>query len=189
MRLIIRTYVTRTTSNSRTFRGEQVQGYLVFISCFCGIYNARVILIHKFNEVPLTRHKNQWHRHSSEFQGRLSVRFCMAPLPFRSQRETSQRTQRTLTNGSCMFEGSRARTSDTSSKRLPSRSMRVSRMPTEVRMGLLILVLKGLICEWAVFDKPPYEVSESGWGEFQCTIKLTLHDPSEKVIFLLKGKK
>ena len=34
------------------------------------------------------------------------------------------------------------------------------------------------------FDKEPFLVQESGWGEFQITFKLFLHDPSEKPLTL-----
>ncbi|KAJ3415643.1 YEATS domain-containing protein 4 [Chytridiales sp. JEL 0842] len=31
-----------------------------------------------------------------------------------------------------------------------------------------------------VIDKPPFEVTETGWGEFEILIKVTFHDTSEK---------
>ena len=36
-----------------------------------------------------------------------------------------------------------------------------------------------------VLTKPPYRVSESGWGEFEIMIKVFFHDPSEKPVTFL----
>lgn len=32
--------------------------------------------------------------------------------------------------------------------------------------------------------KPPYEVTETGWGEFEVVIKLHFHDPNERPVTL-----
>ena len=31
-------------------------------------------------------------------------------------------------------------------------------------------------------DKPPYEVTETGWGEFEIVIKIYFHDPNERPV-------
>ena len=36
-----------------------------------------------------------------------------------------------------------------------------------------------------VFTKPPYEVSETGWGEFEVVIKVFFLDSSEKPVSLV----
>lgn len=36
----------------------------------------------------------------------------------------------------------------------------------------------------SVVTAPPYEVSETGWGEFEATIKLYFEDPNEKPVCL-----
>jgi transcription initiation factor IIF auxiliary subunit len=36
----------------------------------------------------------------------------------------------------------------------------------------------------AVITKPPYEVNESGWGEFEITIKIFFMDPQERPVSL-----
>ena len=33
-----------------------------------------------------------------------------------------------------------------------------------------------------ILSKPPYKVNESGWGEFEISIKVFFHDPSEKPV-------
>jgi YEATS domain-containing protein 4 len=33
-----------------------------------------------------------------------------------------------------------------------------------------------------VVTKPPYEVTETGWGEFEITIKIHFHDPNERAV-------
>lgn len=35
-----------------------------------------------------------------------------------------------------------------------------------------------------ILTKPPYEVTETGWGEFEVVIKLHFHDPTERPITL-----
>lgn len=35
-----------------------------------------------------------------------------------------------------------------------------------------------------VLTKPPYEVTETGWGEFEVVIKLHFHDPTERPVTL-----
>lgn len=35
-----------------------------------------------------------------------------------------------------------------------------------------------------IVNKPPYEVTETGWGEFEVVIKLHFHDPNERPITL-----
>lgn len=32
--------------------------------------------------------------------------------------------------------------------------------------------------------KPPYEISETGWGEFEIVIKIHFHDPNERPVSL-----
>jgi len=42
-----------------------------------------------------------------------------------------------------------------------------------------------LLTRWlavAAVDKPPYEVSKSGWGEFDIQIKIFFVDPAEKPV-------
>lgn len=34
--------------------------------------------------------------------------------------------------------------------------------------------------------KPPYEISETGWGEFEIVIKIHFHDPNERPVISLK---
>jgi YEATS domain-containing protein 4 len=33
-----------------------------------------------------------------------------------------------------------------------------------------------------VINKPPYEVHETGWGEFEITLKIFFNDPNEKPV-------
>lgn len=33
-----------------------------------------------------------------------------------------------------------------------------------------------------VLIKPPYEISETGWGEFEITVKIFFADPNEKPV-------
>lgn len=33
-----------------------------------------------------------------------------------------------------------------------------------------------------VLTKPPYEVTETGWGEFEIVIKIFFHDPNERPV-------
>lgn len=33
-----------------------------------------------------------------------------------------------------------------------------------------------------VFEEPPFEVSETGWGEFEVNIRIFFHDPAEKPV-------
>jgi hypothetical protein len=33
-----------------------------------------------------------------------------------------------------------------------------------------------------VITKPPYEVTETGWGEFEVVIKIYFHDPNERPV-------
>ena len=42
---------------------------------------------------------------------------------------------------------------------------------------------------FAVITKPPYEVTETGWGEFEIVIKIYFNDPNERPvnIFLLQA--
>lgn len=35
-----------------------------------------------------------------------------------------------------------------------------------------------------ILTKPPYEVTETGWGEFEVVIKLYFHDPTERPVTL-----
>lgn len=35
-----------------------------------------------------------------------------------------------------------------------------------------------------IVSKPPYEVTETGWGEFEVVIKLHFHDPTERPVTL-----
>lgn len=35
-----------------------------------------------------------------------------------------------------------------------------------------------------IITKPPYEVTETGWGEFEVVIKLHFHDPTERPVTL-----
>ena len=35
-----------------------------------------------------------------------------------------------------------------------------------------------------VFEEPPFEVSETGWGEFEVSIRIHFHDPSEQPVDL-----
>ena len=39
-----------------------------------------------------------------------------------------------------------------------------------------------LILSTLVITKPPYEVNESGWGEFEITIKIFFMDPQERPV-------
>lgn len=36
--------------------------------------------------------------------------------------------------------------------------------------------------------KPPYEISETGWGEFEIVIKIHFHDPNERPVSMLLEK-
>ncbi len=40
-----------------------------------------------------------------------------------------------------------------------------------------------------VVSKPPYEVSESGWGEFEIQIKIYFNDLTEKPVTIYHGLK
>lgn len=33
-----------------------------------------------------------------------------------------------------------------------------------------------------ILTKPPYEVTETGWGEFEIVIKVYFHDPTERPV-------
>lgn len=33
-----------------------------------------------------------------------------------------------------------------------------------------------------IVTKPPYELTETGWGEFEIVIKLYFHDPNERPV-------
>lgn len=35
---------------------------------------------------------------------------------------------------------------------------------------------------FVVVTKPPYEVTETGWGEFEIIIKIYFHDPNERPV-------
>lgn len=35
-----------------------------------------------------------------------------------------------------------------------------------------------------IITKPPYEVTETGWGEFEVVIKIYFHDPTERPVTL-----
>ena len=37
-----------------------------------------------------------------------------------------------------------------------------------------------------VVTKPPYELSETGWGEFEIVIKIYFHDPNERPVMFSK---
>jgi hypothetical protein len=39
----------------------------------------------------------------------------------------------------------------------------------------------------AVVTKPPYEVTETGWGEFEIVIKIYFNDPNEKSVSIIGG--
>lgn len=45
----------------------------------------------------------------------------------------------------------------------------------------LLFVFEVNFC-FSVITKPPYEVTETGWGEFEVIIKLFFHDPNEKPV-------
>ena len=38
------------------------------------------------------------------------------------------------------------------------------------------------ICVLIVLTKPPYEINETGWGEFEIVIKIYFMDSSEKPV-------
>lgn len=39
-----------------------------------------------------------------------------------------------------------------------------------------------LLFHFKVLNKPPYEISETGWGEFEITVKIFFVDPNEKPV-------
>lgn len=39
-----------------------------------------------------------------------------------------------------------------------------------------------LLFRFKVLNKPPYEISETGWGEFEITVKIFFVDPNEKPV-------
>ena len=41
---------------------------------------------------------------------------------------------------------------------------------------------------FSVIMKPPYEVTETGWGEFEVVIKIYFHDPAERPVSLCQGQ-
>lgn len=47
---------------------------------------------------------------------------------------------------------------------------------------LAILRFKVYIMSFIVITKPPYEVTETGWGEFEVVIKIYFHDPNERPV-------
>ena len=53
-----------------------------------------------------------------------------------------------------------------------------------MRVFPIIIDVCPVLLKYLAFDHGPFEVHESGWGEFQITIRLTLHDPNEKVYSL-----
>jgi len=40
-----------------------------------------------------------------------------------------------------------------------------------------------------IVSKPPYEVSETGWGEFEVQIRIYFNDLNEKIVTLYHGLK
>lgn len=39
-----------------------------------------------------------------------------------------------------------------------------------------------------IVTKPPYEVTETGWGEFEMIIKIFFHCPNEKPVSSIRNK-
>lgn len=56
------------------------------------------------------------------------------------------------------------------------------------RTGLLLWLYHGInasILLIAVVTKPPYEITETGWGEFEIIIKIFFIDPNERPVSIL----
>lgn len=56
------------------------------------------------------------------------------------------------------------------------------------RIGLLFRLYHGVntsVLPIAVVTKPPYEITETGWGEFEIIIKIFFIDPNERPVSTL----
>ena len=49
----------------------------------------------------------------------------------------------------------------------------------------LIICVSRLVIVFSVVTKPPFEVTETGWGEFEIAIKIYFHDPNERPVSTL----
>ncbi|XP_054656047.1 YEATS domain-containing protein 4 isoform X2 [Dunckerocampus dactyliophorus] len=72
-------------------------------------------------------------------------------------------------------------------RRSSSSYMRAMATPSEVSRRDLKCIFARLTC-WcvcsAVVTKPPYEITETGWGEFEIIIKIFFIDPNERPVTL-----
>lgn len=54
-------------------------------------------------------------------------------------------------------------------------------------MRLEIICIPATIFSTAVVTKPPYEITETGWGEFEIIIKIFFIDPNERPVSTFFG--
>ena len=64
--------------------------------------------------------------------------------------------------------------------------LKILEMATDIRLAHINNTNQNFVmwcfCFFAVLMKPPYEISETGWGEFEVVIKVFFVDPTEKPV-------